>query len=100
MKLGHLEVDERAVAAVCRRYGIARLEVFGSVLRDDFSSDSDVDVLVEFEIDRKPKLADLIAVQQDLEMLFQRKVDLAQPSQLKWVVRERILQEAQTVFAA
>jgi len=48
----HIEQDE--IAAFCRRHGIRRLALFGSVLRDDFTADSDVDVLVEFEPGRGP----------------------------------------------
>lgn len=100
MRLGALQVNDRELRDLCLRHGVERLQAFGSVLRDDFGPESDVDLLVHFKENVKPGLSGLISLQQDLEALLGRRVDLAEPSQLKWVIRDRVLEEARLVFAA
>lgn len=99
MKLGKLIVNGEALITICRRWNVAKIEAFGSVLRDDFGPESDVDLLVSFNSGTKPSFAELMALQDALEALLGRKVDLAQPQQLKWVIRDRVLAEAQVVYA-
>ncbi len=60
----------------CRRWGITELALFGSVPRDDFGPDSDIDVLISFEIGAHWTLLDFVGMQEELEDIFQRKVDL------------------------
>ena len=55
---------------MCRRYGVAELALFGSVLRDDFRADSDVDVLVSFGSEAHPSLLELVELREDLKDLF------------------------------
>jgi uncharacterized protein len=100
MHLDKLSFDQSALEAICRQWRVVKLEAFGSVLREDFGPDSDVDLLVTFAPGHKPTFADLIRLQEALEELFARKVDLAEPEQLKWVIRDRVQQEAQVVYAA
>ena len=79
--------------------GIRRLSLFGSVLREDFGSDSDVDVLVTFE-DKVPwSLLDVIAAEQELEELFGRKVDLVEKKCLRNPFRRHsILSTMQVIY--
>lgn len=72
-----LEQNRPAIEALCRRYGVARLAVFGSALREDFDADSDVDFLVEFIDTKIPGYADrYLDLAESLEQLLGRKVDL------------------------
>lgn len=100
MRLGKLEVDGRALNSLCEQWGVRKLKAFGSVLREDFGDESDVDLLVTFLPGRKPGLFGLVDFQEQLQSLLGRKVDLAEPEQLKWVIRDRVLQEARVVYAA
>jgi uncharacterized protein len=75
-----------------RRFGVKTLSLYGSVARDQETADSDIDLLVEF--DRPTGLFGLIELQDHLEKLFGRKVDLGTPASLKPRFRERILAEA------
>jgi hypothetical protein len=73
-----VEVSEDAIAPFCQRWEIMEFALFGSILRDDFRQDSDVDVLVSFAPDAKWSLWDIIAMKEELETLFGREVDLVQ----------------------
>jgi len=74
-----IESNRRAIPDLCRRYGVRRLEVFGSVLRDDFDpSDSDIDILVEFEPSVAGSFANFLELKDALETLFGRTVDLVE----------------------
>ena len=82
-----------------RRHHIRRLALFGSVLRDDFGRDSDVDVLVEFQPGHTPGLR-IIAIEQELSTLFgSRRVDMVNPRYLNRRLRDRVLAEAQVQYA-
>jgi len=94
-----IQVDEDVLAELCRRRGIRRLSFFGSVLRDDFSPGSDVDILVEFESDRIPGL-DFFAIEDELSSLLGRKVDLQTPGFLSRHIRERVMAEAEPRYVA
>jgi len=87
------------VADFCRRNGILRLALFGSVLRGDFGPDSDVDVLVEFEPGRTPGLA-FFGMERELSEMLGRKVDLNTPLDLSRHYRDEVLKEAQVVYEA
>src|SRR5438045_3587049 len=78
----------------CRRNHIRRLSLFGSVLRDDFGPQSDVDFLVEFEADSIPGLIRLSGMQLELETLIGRRVDLRTPEELSRHFRAEALREA------
>jgi uncharacterized protein len=96
-----IEIDRRAIAEFCRRHHIRRLSLFGSVLRDDFRPDSDVDVLVEFEPDAKIGLHEFFDAQEELEQLLGRSVDLVERGALRNPFRRyEILKTAETVYAA
>jgi predicted nucleotidyltransferase len=70
-----IDATQEAIADFCRRHAIRKLSLFGSVLRDDFRADSDIDVLVEFEPGHVPGLA-FFAMQDELSQLFGREVEL------------------------
>ena len=92
-------VSRDALAAFCREHGITRLAVFGSALRDDFSSDSDIDLLVEFEPDRIPGLLGVAGLEIELSRLFSgRKVDLRTPEDLSRYFRQSVLETAEVQY--
>lgn len=95
-----LVVDSAALADVCRRHHIRQLSFFGSVLRDDFGPNSDVDMLVEFEPGRVPGFFGLARVESELsELLGGRRVDLVTPRFLNHRIRRRVLDSAQLAYA-
>ncbi len=95
-----IPIPRQTLAALCRRRQIRRLELFGSVLRDDFKPDSDVDVLVEFEPEAQIGLFAFQQIQAELSALLQRSVDLVPRNGLKPVIREAVLATAQEIYAA
>ena len=94
-----VRVPVETLAAFCRRNHIRRLALFGSVLRDDFTPASDVDMLVEFEVGHVPGFG-FVALQEELTRVLGRRVDLNTPNSLSRHFRERVLAEAQDVYAA
>lgn len=92
-----IAIPEAAIADFCRRHHIRKLSLFGSVLRDDFNDDSDVDVLVEFEEGHVPGLA-FIDMQEELSELLSRRVDLNTPRFLSRHFRQKVLDTAQVLY--
>lgn len=88
------------IAEFCRRHGIARLSLFGSVLREDFSPQSDVDVLVEFQPGRAPGFIAFAGMQLELSRILARTVDLRTPAELSEYFRDEVLREARLIHAA
>jgi predicted nucleotidyltransferase len=100
MALPRVQIDQAELQGFCRRHHIRRLALFGSVLRQDFGPHSDIDVLVEFEPGHTPGLA-FIRMERELSKLFGgRPVDLVTPRFLNRRIRDRVLAEAQTQYAA
>ena len=95
-----IAIDPEAVAAFCRDRGIRKLSLFGSVLRDDFGPESDVDVLVEFAADAGVGLFEFVDVQQELTGLLGREVDLHTPASLSHFFRARVVDSAEVAYAA
>lgn len=94
-----ISIDREKIADFCRRNHIRRLALFGSVLRDDFGPDSDVDILVEFEAGHVPGLA-FIRLEQELSrILGGRRVDLVTPKFLNERIRDRVLSDAEVQYA-
>lgn len=89
-----IEIPSEKIAQFCQRHHIRKFALFGSVLRDDFRSDSDIDVLVEFEPDCIPGLA-FFAMQDELSEILGRRVDLNTPNFLSRYIRDEV--EAQAV---
>ena len=100
----HVAVTDEQIAAFCRKWQITRFELFGSVLRDDFRPDSDVDVLVTFAPDAHRTLIDLGRMENELKALFGREVDLATRRSVEnsrnYLRRADILGSVRQVYAA
>ena len=90
----HIDVDSKKLVKFCRKHHICKLAFFGSVLRKDFRSDSDVDVLVEFEKEHVPGLIRLSGMEIELSGLLGRKADLNTAGFFKPPLRKRILNKA------
>jgi hypothetical protein len=95
-----VEFAEQAIAEFCRRHHIRRLSLFGSILRDDFTVDSDIDVLVEFESGRVPGLLRMAGLEIELSDLLGRKADLRTAAELSRHFRDEVLTEAQAQYVA
>jgi predicted nucleotidyltransferase len=99
MTTPRIKVSKTRLAAFCRRHHITKLSFFGSVLHESFNSNSDVDVLVEFEPEHVPGFA-LIRMQDELSILLGgRKVDLVTPKFLNRRIRQQVESEAMVQYA-
>lgn len=97
--LSRLGADRQAVADFCRRNGIRRLAVFGSALRDDFTPESDVDLLVEFHPGQSVSLFDMARMEMELEeIVHEHRVDLRTAGDLGARFRDRVVAEAEAVY--
>ena len=94
----HIPLDRSKIAEFCRERHIRRLSLFGSVLRDDFGPDSDVDVLVEFDPEHVPGL-EFFGMEIELSEMLGRKVDLNTPAFLSPRFRSHVLAEAEVQYA-
>jgi predicted nucleotidyltransferase len=95
-----IKVPGEQIVAFCRRHQIRWLAFFGSVLRDDFRPDSDVDVLIDFEPEAEPGLIGFISMMQELSNLLQHPVDLVLRDGLKPRIRDSVLNSAEVIYAA
>lgn len=100
MSRAAIEIPQGAVAEFCRRHRIRKLALFGSVLRADFRPDSDVDVLVEFELDRTPGLITMAAIEIELSRIVGRKVDLRTAGDLSRYFRDDVIRNAEVKYSA
>ena len=88
------------MAGFCRQYGIVRISFFGSVLREDFGPESDVDVLVEFKPGQVPGFIRLYQLEKQLsQLLGHPKIDLVTPKSINRRIRHQVLTEAQVQYA-
>jgi predicted nucleotidyltransferase len=94
-----IDIDRSRLADLCKRHHLRRLALFGSVLRPDFRSDSDVDVLVEFTPGHTPGFA-FFGIQEELSEMMGRRVELHMPGFLSPYFRDRVRAEAQVLCAA
>jgi predicted nucleotidyltransferase len=92
-----LIIPQDEISAFCRRYHIRQLALFGSVLREDFQADSDIDVLVEFDPDHIPGLA-FFAMEDELSRILGRKVDLNTPQFISPYFREQVQAQAEVIY--
>ncbi len=99
-----ISLDREKIAELCRRWKITELALFGSVLRDDFRPDSDVDVLVTFAPEAEWSLWDHLTMQEELSSILGRKVDLVSKRAIErsrnWIRRKAILEHAETFYVA
>ena len=94
-----IAVNREKIAEFCRKHHVRKLALFGSVLREDFGPDSDVDVLVEFEPDHVPGLA-FFTMENELSEIMGRKVDLNTPGFISDYFRDRVIAEAEVQYVA
>ena len=95
-----IDIPTQEITAFCRRHHIRQLALFGSVLRDDFGPESDVDVLVEFAPEARIGYQRFFGLQDELSALFGREVDLFTPNSLKPFARESAMQSKTVIYAA
>jgi len=99
-----IPIDREKIAEFCRRWKITEFALFGSVLRDDFRPDSDVDVLVTFAPDTRYSLFDLVHMQDELKQIFGREVDLVERKAVErsenYIRRKHILSSVEPVYVA
>ena len=99
-----IEIPSREIAALCYRWQVLELALFGSVLRDDFGPNSDVDVLVSFDPEARHTLLDIVQMQEELSATLGRTTDLVERTAVErspnYIRRQAILQSAETIYAA
>ncbi|MBI4320958.1 MAG: nucleotidyltransferase domain-containing protein [Chloroflexi bacterium] len=104
MRTRALEISNEELGALCRKWRINRLALFGSALSDELRPDSDVDLLVDFERGERWSLMDLVRAEEEFAVLFGRHVDLVDRSSLQrsrnWIRREAILGTAEVIYDA
>ena len=104
MSTPHIYIPLDTISAFCKRWHVTELALFGSVLRDDFGPESDVDVLVRFEPQARHALLDMARMQADLDRILGREVDLIERTAVEqsrnYIRRAAILRSAETIYAA
>lgn len=99
-----IEMPSDRIAAFCKRWQILELALFGSVLRDDFGPESDVDVLARFDPRARHTLLDIVEIQDELSSMLGHKADLVERAAVEqsqnYIRREAILRSAETIYAA
>ena len=97
----HIPVDHERIASFCRKWLITEFALFGSILRDDFRTDSDVDVLVKFSPESHWSLIDVIEMTEGLETMFGHKVDLVEEEAIRNPFRRKsILGSKEVVYSS
>src|SRR5258708_34622905 len=100
MTVAQIEMSEAEIVGLCRRHGIRRLALFGSVLTDRFSDASDVDVLVEFRPQERVGYFRIADIEAELSgLLGGRKVDLRTPMDLSRYFRDEVARDALVLYA-
>jgi uncharacterized protein len=99
-----IPLSDQALSQFCQRWKIGEFYLFGSVLREDFRPDSDIDVMVCFEMDAPWGLLELVRMKRELETLLGREVDLVTKKSIEqshnWIRRQEILETAQIIYVA
>ena len=91
-------LPQQELAAFCRRNRIRKLALFGSILREDYGPDSDIDVLVEFKRGHPVGLLRMAALERELSELLKRKVDLRTPAELSRYFRDEVLRTSEVQY--
>jgi predicted nucleotidyltransferase len=100
MKKRNIDMPEEKIAEFCKRHHIRRLALFGSALREDFTPNSDVDVLVEFEPGTRVGMIRLVGIELELSRILGQKVDMNTPGFISKYYREEVLAEAEDQYVA
>jgi predicted nucleotidyltransferase len=99
-----IELPMEKITEFCHKWQIKELSLFGSVLRDDFRPDSDIDVLLTFAPNTKRGLTETLQMRDELQGIFDRKVDLIIKAAIQksdnWLRRKNILESAQIIYAS
>ena len=99
-----VEIPTDRIREFCEKWQIAEFSLFGSVLRNDFTPESDVDVLVQFAAETHYGMFDLVQIEQELQELLGRKVDLIEREAIEqtpnYIRRREILSSAEVVYAS
>ena len=103
MTINQIDLPEEKIAQFCKKWNISEFSFFGSVLRDDFNRDSDIDVLVSFNESAKNTLFDLVRMQDELKQILKREVDIVSrrgiESSRNYIRKNAILGSAEVVYA-
>jgi uncharacterized protein len=101
MRFPKIEIDENAITSLAKKYQIREMAFFGSVLREDFNDQSDIDILIKFYDNNNYSLFDLFKMKEDFEEVLGKEVDIIEKDGLKNPYRrEAILKNAKVVYAA
>lgn len=100
MAQAQINIPTNEIADFCRQHHIRELALFGSVLRDDFGPDSDIDILIEFDPEARVGYQRFFRLQDELTRLLGREVDLFTPNSLKPFARESATQSKAVIYAA
>ena len=99
-----IEIHRQALERFCEKWRVAKLDLFGSALRDDFRPDSDIDILVSFDSEASPTLKMYAQMEDELASIFERSVDLvsrvAVEESRNWIRKQDILKSARPIFRA
>lgn len=97
-----LGLSSQELIAFCQKWGVIHLSLFGSILRDDFQDDSDIDILLSFASNRRQGLLTLAKIKHELEALLNRPVDIVLKDSIitseNWIRKQEILSTAQTIY--
>ena len=96
----NLQIDGPSITEFCQRHHLRRLAFFGSVLRDDFTENSDVDVLVEYSPEHVPGFIALAGMEEELSTILGRKADIRSAADLSHYFREEVIREALVQYVA
>ena len=94
-----LNIPKEEIKRFCRKHHIRRLSLFGSALRDDFTDESDLDILVEFQTGHVVGFLRMAGIEMELSTILKRKVDLRTPAELSRYFRQEVLDSAEVQYA-
>ena len=94
-----LQKSKQRITEICRKYKIRELSLFGSQVRGDSTAKSDFDFLVEFQPEADVDYFQIFEIQEELESIIEKKVDLVSKRGLKEFVRQQVLSEAEVIYA-
>jgi hypothetical protein len=98
MKPGRVSLTEEQIAEFCQKNHIKKFAFFGSILRDDFRSDSDIDILIDLDYNYKTGLMKMARMERELSETIGRQVDLRTPEDLSDYFRDKVLSEAEVLY--
>jgi len=104
MLKANIDIEYSKIVSFCKKWGIKEFSIFGSVLRDDFNSESDIDVIIDFDESRAYTLSECVRMEVELEDIFNRKVDLIWKRSIEksenYIRRKHILDSVEVLYVA